>query len=83
MWDMAVNSITLFLRGKLFQDTSQVVRQVCLGAAFTTFALVLLATLLPATGLSAGAHSIWVASAVAGCLGGMLQPYLFKDLKYA
>ncbi len=73
MWDMAKNSITLFLQGKLFQDTGMVIRQMMLGIAVTAAVLVAIA--------AAGAP-VWGASIVAGLLGGMLQPYLFKDLKY-
>jgi hypothetical protein len=73
MLDMAKNSIQLFFQGRLFQDRGQVMRQVALGAGGTAvMAMVLLALGLP----------IWLAAIVAGALGGAIQPYLFKNLKY-
>lgn len=73
MWEMAKNSMTLFFRGKLFQDNKAVYRQVAIGAALTAVILVALA----AAGLS-----LWLAALIAGAVGGAVQPYLFKDLKY-
>ena len=73
MWEMAKTSITLFMQGKLFQDTSMVMRQLGMGVAATAVLLVVLALLgIP----------VWISALLAGLLGGMLQPYLFKDLKY-
>lgn len=73
MWDMAKNSMNLFLQGRLFKDPGKVLVQIMLGIVFTALVLV---------GLSFGGVPIWGAAAAAGLLGGMLQPYLFKDLKY-
>lgn len=73
MWEMAKTSITLFLRGKLFQDTGQVMRQIAMGVVTTAVVLV---------GLAVAGVPLWAAALVAGLLGGMMQPYLFKDLKY-
>jgi hypothetical protein len=73
MLDMAKNSIQLFFQGRLFQDRGQVMRQVALGAGGTAvMAMVLLALGLPT----------WLAAIIAGALGGGVQPYLFKNLKY-
>lgn len=73
MWDMAKSSITLFFQGKLFSDPSKVMRQTALGAAASAVLVVVLAKL----GLPLAAST-----AVGGLVGGALQPYLFKDLKY-
>ncbi|MEZ5829687.1 MAG: hypothetical protein R3D05_00735 [Dongiaceae bacterium] len=73
MWEMAKNSIILFLRGRLFQDPRKVVQLAIVGMATT-------AILLIALGL-VGAP-LPVAAGVAGLAGGALQPYLFKNLKY-
>ncbi len=83
MWDMAKNSIILFLQGRLFQDIRQVLRQICAGALFTALALILIMIGLTITDIDLGHVNVWLASGIAGFLGGMLQPYLFKDLKYA
>lgn len=73
MWEMAKSSIVLFLQGRLFKDPGKVMAQVGLGVVVTAVLLIILAR---------NGVPIWAAAAVAGFLGGMLQPYLFKDLKY-
>lgn len=73
MLDMARSSMQLFLQGKLFQDNTQVMRKVGMGAGATA----LLTLLLGLAGMP-----IWLLAIVAGALGGAVQPYLFKDLKY-
>ncbi|MFB9981695.1 hypothetical protein ACFSOZ_03790 [Mesorhizobium newzealandense] len=73
MWEMAKSSILLFLRGKLFSEPSKVYRQSAIGAVTTAVLVVVLAKL----GLPVAA-----ATAIAGLIGGALQPYLFKDLRY-
>ncbi len=74
MLDMVMNSITLFVKGKLFKDVGAVTRQALIGIAITAALLV---------GLSFAPIPLWAAAAIAGLIGGALQPYLFKDLKYA
>jgi len=73
MWDMAKNSVQLFFTGKLFADPLAAYRQIAIGIVVT-------AALLVAAAL-AGAPA-WLAAAIAGLLGGALQPYLFRNLKY-
>jgi len=73
MWETAVNSLGLFLRGKLFADPAMVYRQLAIGIAITAVLLVALAI--------AGAP-LWAAALIAGFAGGVMQPYLFKDLRY-
>ena len=73
MWSMAITSIGLFFRGKLFANPAQVYRQIAIGVLATAVALFVLAV--------AGVP-VWLAALIAGFGGGMLQPYLFKDLRY-
>jgi hypothetical protein len=73
MWEMAKSSITLFFRGKLFAEPAKVYRQTAIGAAMSAVLLVVLAMLgLP----------VIAAAVIAGLVGGALQPFLFKDLRY-
>jgi hypothetical protein len=73
MWSMAITSIGLFFRGKLFANPAQVYRQIAIGLVATAVVLLVLAV--------AGVPA-WLAALVAGFAGGALQPYLFKDLRY-
>lgn len=81
MWSMATNAIRLFMQGRLFRESGKVFRQVLIGAVFTAIIMAAAAAALAFAGL--GLEAAWIASGIAGFLGGMLQPYLFKDLKYA
>ena len=73
MWAMVQSSITPFFRGKLFADPAMVVRQLAIGIAVPAAAL---------AGLAALGAPLWLAALAAGLIGGALQPYLFKDLRY-
>ena len=73
MWAMAQQSVGLFLRGKLFADPHKVYRQLAIGIAATAILLIV--------SVVAGAP-ILVGAILAGFLGGALQPYLFRDLRY-
>jgi len=74
MFEMAKNSITLFMQGRLFKDPRAVMRQALIGIVITAVILVALSfTPLP----------LWAAAAIGGFIGGVAQPFLFKDLKYA
>lgn len=73
MWAMAQSSMSLFFRGKLFSDSAKVYRQLAIGILATAILLIAAA--------KAGAPP-WVAALLAGLVGGALQPYLFKDLRY-
>jgi hypothetical protein len=73
MWEMVKSSIVLFLQGRLFAEPAKVYRQTAIGAVITLVILLLLAAL----GLPAAASA-----AIAGLIGGAVQPYLFKDLRY-
>ena len=73
MFEMAKNSMGLFFRGKLFADPSKVYRQLAIGIVVTAILLLVVA--------KAGAP-LWSAALIAGLIGGVLQPYLFKNLRY-
>lgn len=73
MYDMFLNSTKLFFKGKLFRDNTAVFKQWLIGFAATLALLLAIGWLVsPLLGVAA-----------AGLLGGALQVYLFKDLKYA
>lgn len=74
MFDMFLQSVGLFLRGKLFQNPLHVVRQAVIGIALTAILCVVLARLM---------GSLWLAVPLSALFGGMLQPFLFKNLKYS
>ncbi|MGQ0671576.1 MAG: hypothetical protein ACT4N2_01670 [Hyphomicrobium sp.] len=73
MWEMTKSSIALFFAGKLFAEPGKAYAQLTKGI-IATLILFLLGT---GSGLP-----IHAAAALAGFLGGALQPYLFKDLRY-
>lgn len=74
MWDAFVNALTLFIKGKLFRDFNAVVKQTLIGNAVGAILLILLAKVgLP----------LYVSVPLVGIVAGALQPWLFKDLKYA
>ena len=73
MFDMFKNAVTLFMRGKLFQNSKKVYLQIAIGSAIT-LAIFLI--------VSSFASIVW-SGAIAGFAGGMVQPRLFRDLKYA
>ena len=73
MWEMAKSSISLFFQGKLFANPGEVFRQLLIGVIVAAVVLVSLVYF----GLA-----VVTAAAIAGLVGGLLQPWLFKDLKY-
>ena len=74
MWAMAQNSIQLFFRGKLFAEPGKAMLQLLVGVLVTAILFVVLAKL--------GAP-LWLAALIAALIGGALQPYLFRNLRYA
>ena len=74
MLDMAKSSIILFFRGKLFQNPAEVWRQLAIGSALT------LAIFLAAAKLFG--FALPLAGAIAGFVGGAVQPALFRNLKF-
>ena len=73
MLDMFLNSVSLFLRGKLFQEPGKVMRQTVIGMA----GAILLLVIMVKAGLA-----LWLAVVLTGLIAGAMQPWLFKDLKY-
>ena len=74
MLDMALSSIGLFLQGKLFAEPGKAMTQLVIGIVAT--ALLFLAA------IKVAGAPLWIAAACAGFIGGALQPYLFKNLRY-
>ncbi len=74
MWDAFKDAATLFLKGKLFRDFGSVVKLTLIGNAVAAILLIVLVKLsLP----------LWIVIPVVSLVAGALQPWLFKDLKYA
>jgi uncharacterized membrane protein YjjP (DUF1212 family) len=74
MIDMLLNTIQLFFANKLFAEPSKAYAQLATGVGVAAALLVLLTKLI---GLP-----LIVSAAVAGFVGGALQPYLFRKLRY-
>jgi hypothetical protein len=74
MLDMFFNSLKLFFKGKLFREPAQVARQWLIGLV----AAALLLPLLVKLGLP-----VWLAVVLVALGVGALQPWLFRNLKYA
>lgn len=73
MISMALQSALAFLRGRLFRDNGPA--YALLGAGVAVTALVLIVTFELGLPLVA-------AAGLAGAVGGLLQPRLYKNLKY-
>lgn len=73
MIEMFFNSVVLFMKGKLFQDQ----RLVLLRSSIATTVTALLCLILALAGVP-----LWAAILVAALIGGGMQPYLYKDLRY-
>lgn len=69
----AIDSAKLLIAGKLFRDNGKAMRQLALGSAVGAVVIIVLGLVLP----------LWLAAVLGGAASGLLQPYLFKDLKYA
>lgn len=74
MLDMFINSFILFWKGRLFQDLGHVIRQAAIG--------IVIAAVIVIVAVKVGL-ALWVAIVIASLLSGAIQPYLFKNLKYA
>lgn len=73
MWEMAKSSVSLFFKGKLFAEPGKAYTQIAIGIAVTALLLV---------GIVKIGLPLWAGGLAAGLVGGALQPYLFKDLRY-
>lgn len=74
MFGMFMNSVTLFLKGKLFQNIGSVMAKLAIGVLIGAVLLV---------GLALFGLPVWLAVLIASAVSGMAQPFLFKNLKYA
>jgi hypothetical protein len=73
MWPMFTNALRLFARGKLFRDPKSVLRRWAIGFVGALVVVVVLRLL---------GVPVWLAVAATSVGAGLLQPYLFRDLKY-
>ena len=73
MFDMFMNSVKLFVAGKLFRDNRDVLMQWLKGFGVSLALLLVLGWFV----------SPLVGVVVSSVVGGFIQPLLFKDLKYA
>ncbi len=74
MWDLFINSVQMFLKGKLFRDNKMVVKQGAIGVMAAVVLIILLGKFVV---------PMWAAAIIGGIVSGALMPYLFKDLKYS
>jgi len=74
MWAMFSNSLRLFLKGKLFRDPRAVFRQWVIGFVLSLLAVVACVKL---------SVPVWLSVTGVAIAAGGLQPFLFKNLKYA
>jgi hypothetical protein len=72
MLQMFLHSVKSFFKGQLFRSNKQVLMLQGLGAVITAGAVLGLNVIWP----------LWLATLVGCTAGGMLQPWLFKNLKY-
>jgi Flp pilus assembly protein TadB len=73
MIDMFLHAVQMFVRGKLFQNPVHVLRQSVIGVVLTALVCIALVKL---------SGALWLAVLVSALIGGVLQPFLFKNLKY-
>ncbi len=73
MFSMFMDSVKLFLRGKLFRDNLAVIRMWLIGFVVATGLVLLLALYV----------NLWLGALIGGLCGGALMPYLLRSLKYA
>ncbi|MGA2551942.1 MAG: hypothetical protein ABSF50_17480 [Burkholderiaceae bacterium] len=73
MWAMFLNYLRLFVKGKLFRNPREVLNRWLIGAAVALLLVIVMAK----AGLPLG-----LAVVGSAFFAGLLQPWLFKDLKY-
>lgn len=73
MLSTIIESAKLFVAGRLFRENGKALRQLAIGTAVGAVTVVLVGQVAP----------IWAAAVAGGLVSGGLQPFLFKDLKYA
>ena len=73
MFDTLITSAKLFFQGKLFQNTALAIRLLVMGAAAAAAVTILVGMVAP----------LWAAALAGGVVGGLLQPWLYRNIKYA
>jgi len=73
MFETALSSARLFVQGKLFTDTALAIRLMLMGALCGAVVTIAVGLVLP----------LWVATLAGGLVGGGLQPWLYRNIKYA
>jgi len=73
MWTMAASALSLFLRGQLFANPRKAYGLLAAGILFTALICMI---------LTVAGTPLWAAAMIAGFLGGGLQPFLFKTVKF-
>lgn len=74
MWELAKGSMVMFLQGKLFASAKQAYGLMAVGALLTALVFVAATRLLHVP--------ILAAAPLCAFAGGLLQPRLYKNLKY-
>ena len=72
MFQVFMHSVRLLLRGKLFRDNADVLRQWLKGFGLTLAVFLVVAL----------AVNVLLGVIIASLVGGAAQPWLFKDLKF-
>lgn len=73
MFGLFKNSIFLFCKGRLFKNINYFLQQACIGILIAAMIVIVMVKM----GLA-----LWIAVVTASLVSGVIQPYLFKDLKY-
>ncbi|QCI79839.1 hypothetical protein E6W36_10965 [Hankyongella ginsenosidimutans] len=73
MFETVMGSAKLFFQGKLFRDTGLAIRLLLLGALIAAAVTVAVGLVLP----------VWAAGIAGGFVGGGVQPWLYRNIKYA
>lgn len=74
MIELVRHSIVLFFSGKLFADPAKAYTQLAFGIVTACLVLIVSVKLI--------ALPVWAGAIIAGFVGGVLQPYLFRNLRY-
>jgi hypothetical protein len=73
MFEMVRSSASLFFQGKLFSEPLKANTQLAIGILIAAIVLV---------AAHGGGLALVPAAALAGFIGGAIQPYLFRNLRY-
>jgi len=73
MFETVMGSAKLFFQGKLFKDTALAIRLLLLGALVGAIVTIGVGLVLP----------VWAAAVAGGFVAGAIQPWLYRNIKYA